>query len=155
MNSAESLLEENPVIETAALMVNNTELQQPESSCSLEQKVQLQLIMLQEMQYYHGLMSAMPASAIFYPTAPGALSVGKFPNPRSVDRLLGNNQEAQQFLSRKAQVIIRMRGLPYDATAKQVVSTNCAHTGHDQTCKQTVDFGVERMLYQSADVTRV
>jgi hypothetical protein len=35
---------------------------------------------------------------------------------------LGNNKEAQQFLSRGGQVIIRMRGLPYDCTAKQVVS---------------------------------
>ena len=52
-------------------------------------------------------------------------SIGKFPNPRSVVRSysLGNNKEAQQFLSRGGQVIIRMRGLPYDATPKQVVST--------------------------------
>ncbi len=34
---------------------------------------------------------------------------------------LGNNADAQKFLSRPAQVIIRMRGLPYDATSKQVV----------------------------------
>ena len=34
----------------------------------------------------------------------------------------GNNTEAQEFLSRGGQVIIRMRGLPYDCTAKQVVS---------------------------------
>lgn len=33
----------------------------------------------------------------------------------------GNNNEAQQFLSRGGQVIIRMRGLPYDCTPKQVV----------------------------------
>ena len=33
----------------------------------------------------------------------------------------GNNTEAQEFLSRGGQVIIRMRGLPYDCTAKQVV----------------------------------
>ena len=64
-----------------------------------------------------------PPSAVFYPTAPGALNVGKFPNPAAVARLLGNNLEAQKFLSRKAQVIIRMRGLPYDASAKQVVSS--------------------------------
>ncbi|XP_059089266.1 epithelial splicing regulatory protein 1-like isoform X1 [Tigriopus californicus] len=32
----------------------------------------------------------------------------------------GNNKEAQSFLSRGGQVIIRMRGLPYDCTAKQV-----------------------------------
>ena len=52
------------------------------------------------------------------------LTIGKFPNPRSVVRhfSLGNNKEAQQFLSRGGQVIIRMRGLPYDATPKQVVS---------------------------------
>ena len=34
---------------------------------------------------------------------------------------LGNNADAQKFLSRPAQVIIRMRGLPYDSTSKQVV----------------------------------
>lgn len=34
----------------------------------------------------------------------------------------GGNNEAQAFLSRGAQVIVRMRGLPYDAAAKQVVS---------------------------------
>ncbi|KAK8382538.1 hypothetical protein O3P69_015425 [Scylla paramamosain] len=33
----------------------------------------------------------------------------------------GNNNEAQTFLSRGGQVIIRMRGLPYDCTPKQVV----------------------------------
>ena len=33
----------------------------------------------------------------------------------------GASNEAQAFLSRGAQVIIRMRGLPYDCTAKQVV----------------------------------
>lgn len=32
----------------------------------------------------------------------------------------GASCEAQAFLSRGAQVIIRMRGLPYDCTAKQV-----------------------------------
>jgi hypothetical protein len=35
----------------------------------------------------------------------------------------GNNTEAQEFLGRGGQVIIRMRGLPYDCSAKQVVST--------------------------------
>lgn len=34
----------------------------------------------------------------------------------------GSNTEAQAFLSRGAAVIVRMRGLPYDCTAKQVVS---------------------------------
>lgn len=33
----------------------------------------------------------------------------------------GASGEAQAFLSKGAQVIIRMRGLPYDCTAKQVV----------------------------------
>lgn len=39
----------------------------------------------------------------------------------------GASNEAQTFLSKGAQVIIRMRGLPYDCTAKQVVSgiVNC------------------------------
>lgn len=36
----------------------------------------------------------------------------------------GAHNEAQAFLSKGAQVIIRMRGLPYDCTAKQVVSLN-------------------------------
>ncbi|RWS31711.1 RNA-binding protein fusilli-like protein, partial [Leptotrombidium deliense] len=36
-------------------------------------------------------------------------------------RLTGNNNEAQQFLSRGGQVIVRMRGLPYDCTAQQVI----------------------------------
>lgn len=34
----------------------------------------------------------------------------------------GNNNEAQAFLSRGGQVIVRMRGLPYDCTPKQVLS---------------------------------
>lgn len=34
----------------------------------------------------------------------------------------GASNEAQTFLSKGAQVIIRMRGLPYDCTATQVVS---------------------------------
>ena len=38
-------------------------------------------------------------------------------------RLPGSNNEAQNFLSRSGQVIVRMRGLPYDCTAKQVVIT--------------------------------
>lgn len=33
----------------------------------------------------------------------------------------GSNNEAQAFLSRGGQVIIRMRGLPYDCTARQVL----------------------------------
>jgi len=33
----------------------------------------------------------------------------------------GNNNEAQAFLSRGGQVIVRMRGLPYDCTAQQVI----------------------------------
>jgi len=59
----------------------------------------------------------------FTATMHSGFSIGKFPNPRSVVRSysLGNNKEAQQFLSRGGQVIIRMRGLPYDATPKQVI----------------------------------
>lgn len=34
----------------------------------------------------------------------------------------GSSSEAQAFLSKGAAVIIRMRGLPYDCTAQQVVS---------------------------------
>jgi hypothetical protein len=33
----------------------------------------------------------------------------------------GSNNEAQNFLARNGQVIVRMRGLPYDCTPKQVV----------------------------------
>lgn len=36
---------------------------------------------------------------------------------------LGSNTEAQAFLSRGGQIIVRMRGLPFTATAQQVVST--------------------------------
>ena len=84
------------------------------------QKVQLQQRLLLAEHYYPLVQRQRPA--VFYPTAPGALNVGKFPNPAAVVRFLGNNLEAQKFLSRKAQVIIRMRGLPYDASSKQVVS---------------------------------
>ena len=38
----------------------------------------------------------------------------------------GSNSEAQAFLQRDGQVIIRMRGLPFDATAKDVVSAHAA-----------------------------
>ncbi|KAK8382569.1 hypothetical protein O3P69_015425 [Scylla paramamosain] len=38
-----------------------------------------------------------------------------------VMNMIRNNNEAQTFLSRGGQVIIRMRGLPYDCTPKQVV----------------------------------
>jgi len=50
----------------------------------------------------------------------GQTALGKFPNPRSVMKIC-NNSEAQEFLSRGGQVIIRMRGLPYDCSAKQVI----------------------------------
>ena len=75
------------------------------------------LVQLQQL-----LLAQQQQQRILYPTAPGALTVGKFPNPQTVIAFLGNNAEAQIFLSRPAQVIIRMRGLPYDATSKQVVS---------------------------------
>ena len=63
-----------------------------------------------------------PGAPATYPSAPGAMSCGKFPNPKSVIPYLGNNKEAQMFLSRGAQVIIRMRGLPYNASPNEVVS---------------------------------
>lgn len=40
----------------------------------------------------------------------------------------GATCEAAAFLSRGAQVIVRMRGLPYDATPQQVVSTKVDST---------------------------
>lgn len=40
----------------------------------------------------------------------------------------GTNNEAQTFLSRGGQVIVRMRGLPYDCTAQQVVSVMVSST---------------------------
>ena len=63
-----------------------------------------------------------PGAPATFHSAPGAMSCGKFPNPKSVLPYLGNNKEAQMFLSRGAQVIIRMRGLPYNASPKEVVS---------------------------------
>jgi len=36
--------------------------------------------------------------------------------------LAGNSSEAKTFLSKGAQVVMRMRGLPYDCTANDVVS---------------------------------
>jgi len=44
----------------------------------------------------------------------------------------GNNSEAKAFLARGGQVIIRMRGLPYDCSAKQVI--DFFHAG-DDACK--------------------
>jgi len=44
----------------------------------------------------------------------------------------GNNSEARAFLARGGQVIIRMRGLPYDCSAKQVIEF--FHAG-DDACK--------------------
>ncbi len=41
-----------------------------------------------------------------------------------LDWVSGSNNEAQQFLTRGAEVIVRMRGLPYDCTAQQIVSTS-------------------------------
>ncbi|XP_049307189.1 RNA-binding protein fusilli isoform X1 [Bactrocera dorsalis] len=54
----------------------------------------------------------------------------------------GASNEAQAFLSKGAQVIIRMRGLPYDCTAKQVL--DFFTTGEDP-C--TVLDGVEGVLF--------
>lgn len=44
----------------------------------------------------------------------------------------GASTEAQAFLSRGATVIIRMRGLPYDCTAKQVVSRQISEALHSK-----------------------
>ena len=41
--------------------------------------------------------------------------------------IVGSNSEAQAFLQRDGQVIIRMRGLPFDATARDVVSIRIMH----------------------------
>lgn len=38
--------------------------------------------------------------------------------------MTGGNNEAHTFLSRGGQAIVRMRGLPYDCTALQVVSVS-------------------------------
>ena len=35
--------------------------------------------------------ASRPAASILYPTSPGAISVGKFPNPQTVNRLLGKD----------------------------------------------------------------
>ena len=50
------------------------------------------------------------------------IEVYKAPGDDFVAVAGGTNSEAHAFLSRGAQVIVRMRGLPYDCTAKQVVS---------------------------------
>ncbi|CAG0879472.1 unnamed protein product [Cyprideis torosa] len=50
----------------------------------------------------------------------------------------GTKEEAQTFLSQEGEVIVRMRGLPYDATAKQVVEffrsgkTQCELVGGEE-----------------------
>ncbi|XP_004520961.1 RNA-binding protein fusilli [Ceratitis capitata] len=54
----------------------------------------------------------------------------------------GASNEAQAFLSKGAQVIIRMRGLPYDCTAKQVLDF---FTTGDEPCN--VLDGVEGVLF--------
>ena len=66
--------------------------------------VQLQQQLLLQQQTYaamqqpqagvgcYGLPAASgPAASILYPTSPGAISVGKFPNPQTVNRLLGKD----------------------------------------------------------------
>ena len=35
----------------------------------------------------------------------------------------GSNTEARDFLSKEGKMIVRMRGLPFNATGKEVVST--------------------------------
>lgn len=44
------------------------------------------------------------------------------PPATSLPPAAGNSDEARHFLSRGAQIIVRMRGLPYDCTVQQVVS---------------------------------
>ena len=57
--------------------------------------VQLQQQLLLQQQSYamqqHPQMASnsLRATSILYPTTPGAISVGKFPNPQTVNRLLG------------------------------------------------------------------
>ena len=94
----------------------------------LARLVQVQQLLLDQ-QHKYSVPNVVPHNVpsvprtFLYPRIPGSiLNVGRFPNPQNVLRILGNNAEAQKFLSRSAQVIIRMRGLPYDATSKQVVS---------------------------------
>ncbi|KAI5727194.1 hypothetical protein M8J76_015896 [Diaphorina citri] len=55
----------------------------------------------------------------------------------------GNNNEAQAFLTRGAQVIIRMRGLPYECTAKQVI--DFFEAGTENSCN--VMDGEEGVLF--------
>ncbi|XP_045023270.1 RNA-binding protein fusilli-like isoform X1 [Daphnia magna] len=52
---------------------------------------------------------------------PRYIEVYKATGDDFIDVAGGSNNEAQNFLSRSGQVIVRMRGLPYDCTAKQVV----------------------------------
>ncbi|KHJ44909.1 hypothetical protein D918_04720 [Trichuris suis] len=51
----------------------------------------------------------------------GGHSVGGVVINSHVVHRFGSNNEAQQFLSRESVVIIRMRGLPYDCTAKRIL----------------------------------
>jgi len=80
-----------------------------------------------------------PIPSVTWASALGSNSVGKFPNPKSVLRIC-NNTEAQEFLGRGGQVIIRMRGLPYDCTAKQVI--DFFNTGGDPCDVLDEDHGV-------------
>ena len=61
--------------------------------------------------------------------SPAAASVGRFPNPAAKAQMsLEAAKYASKYLARAApvpggtNVLIRMRGLPYDCTPKQVVS---------------------------------
>jgi len=58
------------------------------------------------------------STATFF-SSPGALSFGQFPSPTNVVPFQRYNKEAQAFLNTPAEVIIRMRGLPYNATPKE------------------------------------
>lgn len=54
----------------------------------------------------------------------------------------GAHNEAQAFLSKGAQVIIRMRGLPYDCTAKQVVSFFFVGVKKCKRCGTNFEFNI-------------
>ncbi|XKL59479.1 hypothetical protein PGB90_000495 [Kerria lacca] len=56
----------------------------------------------------------------------------------------GNNNEAQAFLTKGAQVIVRMRGLPYDCTAKQVIEF--FEAGNEETSCKVMD-GEDGVLF--------
>lgn len=56
---------------------------------------------------------------------------------------LGNNNEAQQFLQRGGQVIVRLRGLPYLTTAQQIVDFFASNTESNENNSASIQKVIE------------